>query len=1009
MFNRSQSVELLGPRIKYLSVVLWVVFYCYSVCLALIFQKVLLPLVPSLHGGGGLLANDAIYFDSVAMQMAENIRLLGWGAWTFFPAQGAAGNVAILGALYALFGHDPALIIPVNAGIHALGGTLIFLIICEISEKKDVGTFAGILAAGLFVVFPSALNWYGQIHKDGYAIAGSLLVCWAWLLAVNRQLDIRMCFFVLCIQLFGIVLLGIVRPYSLKLLLITALGALFLISFMALIRRQFVQKIGVLLIFAASLILLVGGMKAVDSLNAMSVQAEQSEDIEDAAKTEGGEQAERGGQAERLKKIGDLKALRKSIPAPTEVYATWSSNTWQWQNTLWIPDSIEGYIELISKTRAGLIEYGRTEGAKSMIDTDIAPRNVIEALLYVPRALQVAVLAPFPSNWFSELSMARLVATGEMAIFYLCMPGLIFLLFYNPRPAVFLAIYFSCFFLTIFGFSTANLGTLYRLRYGYWMIVLSMGVLGWFIWFERIGILKSIFLSRIPQATVSERVSEVPPPAKQGARKQLLGRGVWVMGLTFLCFLGFFVRDIVMANQFGLGVELDNFVVALMIPMFVVTVLSIPLGAAFTPIFLEAKEHQPSSAMAALVSDVSFRVSVILLLICSVLVVAAPMFLPLLKAQHSSANGGQLELLLYLALPILIVSGVLILGNAVLNAYGHVVLTSAAQLLVPIVAIFSLLVFGRSYGVVAVMLGMVLGQLLNLVVVQVYLRQYDLSLFPRLGAKNKAILSSLGVQYIPLVVSALFVSLVTPVSTFLAMSLPGGSVSALNLGNKVVMFVTGLVGAAISSVMLPYFSALVAKNQLVSARRELSFFMLSTTFVSVPISAGLFVLADPIVHLLFQRGSLDADAVGLVVRVMQYAVVQLPFFVSNALLLRFATATRHVMAICVTAILGLLVNVGLSMFLIEHMGVAGIALGSSVSMLLSTVLLVLVLVIYRHVSLVDAVATMLNWLLFLTLLVSLHFRSYPGIGVTLVAYSILFGGYIRSLTEESVGRAVLKH
>lgn len=1002
MFNRSQSVELLGSRIKYLSVVLWVVFYCYSVCLALIFQKVLLPLVPSLHGGGGLLANDAIYFDSVAMQMAESIRLLGWGAWTFFPAQGAAGNVAILGALYALFGHDPALIIPVNAGIHALGGTLIFLIICEISEKKDVGTVAGILTAGLFVVFPSALNWYGQIHKDGYAIAGSLLVFWAWLLAVNRQLDIRMWFFVLCFQLVGIVLLGIVRPYSLKLLFIAALGVLFVAVSMALIRRQFLRKIGVVLIFSASLILLAGGMKVADSLNAISVQAEQLEDMDDAGKIEGGEQAE------KLKQIRALKALRKSIPAPTEVYANWSSNTWQWQNTLWVPDAVEGYIELIARTRAGLIEYGRTEGAKSMIDTDMAPRNVSEALMYVPRALQVALLAPFPGNWFSELSMTRLVAIGEMAIFYLCMPGLIFLLVYNRRPTVFLAFYFSLFFLIIFGFSTANLGTLYRLRYAYWMIVLSMGVLGWFIWFERIGMLKSILLPRIPQVAVPERVSEAPTPAKQGARKQLLGRGVWVMGLTFLCFLGFFVRDIVMANQFGLGVELDDFVVALMIPMFVVTVLSIPLGAAFTPIFLEAKEHQPSSAMAALVSDVSFRVSVVLLLICLVLVIAAPVFLPLLKSQQSSANDGQLELLLYLALPILIISGVLILGNAVLNAYGHVVLTSAAQLLVPIVAIFSLFVFGSGYGVIAVMLGMVFGQLLNLMVVQVYLRQYDLSLFPRLGAKNKDVLLSLGVQYLPLVVSALFVSLVTPVSTFLAMSLPRGSVSALNLGNKVVMFVTGLVGAAISSVMLPYFSTLVAKNQLVSARRELSFFMLSTTFVSVPISAGLFVLADPIVRFLFQRGSLDEDAVALVVRVMQYAVIQLPFFVSNALLLRFATATRHVMAICVTAILGLLVNVGLSMFLMEHMGVAGIALGSSVSMLLSTVLLVLVLVVYRHISVVDAVATMLNWLLFLTLLVSLHFQSYPGIGVTLVAYSILFGGYIRSLTEDSVGHAVLK-
>jgi hypothetical protein len=107
------------------------------------------------------------YFDSVASTLADSIRLNGWSSWQLYPAVGAAGNVAILGALYVFFGHDPALVIPVNAAIHALGGMLIYQITREISGKQLIGTYAGVVAATLFVIFPSALNWYAQIHKDG--------------------------------------------------------------------------------------------------------------------------------------------------------------------------------------------------------------------------------------------------------------------------------------------------------------------------------------------------------------------------------------------------------------------------------------------------------------------------------------------------------------------------------------------------------------------------------------------------------------------------------------------------------------------------------------------------------------------------------------------------------------------------------------------------------------------------------------------------------------------------
>jgi hypothetical protein len=216
--QRSTVSYKLFDRPKNIAFILWVVFFCYSICMALIFQKLLLPNLASLQTGTGLISNDATYFDSVASSLADEIRVFGWHRWRLYPAQGAPGNVSILGALYAIFGHDSSLVIPINAALHALGGLLIFQLAKEIANKESIGTYAGIIAGCLFVLFPSAIVWYGQNHKDSYAIAGMLLALLVWVKAIKNPTDNSSWRLLALGNIVAIVLVGMVRPFVLKLL-----------------------------------------------------------------------------------------------------------------------------------------------------------------------------------------------------------------------------------------------------------------------------------------------------------------------------------------------------------------------------------------------------------------------------------------------------------------------------------------------------------------------------------------------------------------------------------------------------------------------------------------------------------------------------------------------------------------------------------------------------------------------------------------------------------------------
>ena len=137
----------------------WSLSFAYACFMALLLQKAILPLWPEMHAGNGLLMNDAIVFHNMAAEIAQRIHANGWSEWHIYP-QGASANVGLLSLLYALLGPDPAWFIPFNAAAHATGALLIYRIGVRL-VGGDVGKLGGLLAAICFLVFPSALQWYG--------------------------------------------------------------------------------------------------------------------------------------------------------------------------------------------------------------------------------------------------------------------------------------------------------------------------------------------------------------------------------------------------------------------------------------------------------------------------------------------------------------------------------------------------------------------------------------------------------------------------------------------------------------------------------------------------------------------------------------------------------------------------------------------------------------------------------------------------------------------------------
>jgi hypothetical protein len=153
-----------------------------------------------------------------------------------------------------------------------------------------------------------------------------------------------------------------------------------------------------------------------------------------------------------------------------------------WQPTTWLPRFLDQRLATLAEIREG----SRTgyAHAASNVDVRIGFANALDLFSYLPRAAQIGFLAPFPHQWFERGSLEvsalqRRIAAGEMLGVYLALAGLLAAVWrWWRRAELWVLLWLSASTIVVFSTAIANVGTLYRMRYGYLMLLVALGIAG---------------------------------------------------------------------------------------------------------------------------------------------------------------------------------------------------------------------------------------------------------------------------------------------------------------------------------------------------------------------------------------------------------------------------------------------------------------------------------------------------------------------------------------------------
>lgn len=122
-------------------------------------------------------------------------------------------------------------------------------------------------------------------------------------------------------------------------------------------------------------------------------------------------------------------------------------------------------------------------GAGSNIDRDVEFKSFFEILLYLPRAAEIGFLSPFPQMWFEagpQVGLAgRLLSGFETLLMYVMEAFSLLCLWRGRRRAAAWLLFLSASVgMLALGLVVANIATLYRMRYAFWILLIILGVQG---------------------------------------------------------------------------------------------------------------------------------------------------------------------------------------------------------------------------------------------------------------------------------------------------------------------------------------------------------------------------------------------------------------------------------------------------------------------------------------------------------------------------------------------------
>lgn len=394
------------------------------------------------------------------------------------------------------------------------------------------------------------------------------------------------------------------------------------------------------------------------------------------------------------------------------------------------------------------------------------------------------------------------------------------------------------------------------------------------------------------------------------------------------------VREMLLSDLFGAGIAVDSFQLAVIVPK---TLFDLLIGghvnSAIVPVLSEYGLSEDRTVLWRLVNQLLGVVVIVLAVLVLLLEIFAPQVIALIAGDAVPEIQTLATHLLRITTPALMFLSLFAVLSGVLYALRRFTIPAFAGAMFNASIVVVTLVAAPTLGISAMAVGWVVGAVVQMSAQVWGLR--DGRLFPTVrGLWTSPGVRRIGLLYLPVMFSLVIDTLVIRLVSYrLASQVGPASISYMNVATTLMQFPHGLVATAISIAILPTLSRQVVAfgddGGMTVYKDTLGRGLRLAIVLIMPAAIGLFVLATPIVGLLFEHGSFGPVDTAHSALALKLYLAGLPFAAVDLLLVFAFYSQKDTLTPALVGVISLLAYLVIALGLMPRYGLFSLMIADS--------------------------------------------------------------------------------
>ncbi|MBQ9974414.1 MAG: murein biosynthesis integral membrane protein MurJ [Oscillospiraceae bacterium] len=415
-----------------------------------------------------------------------------------------------------------------------------------------------------------------------------------------------------------------------------------------------------------------------------------------------------------------------------------------------------------------------------------------------------------------------------------------------------------------------------------------------------------------------------------------------VMIITLLGKVLGLVRDRLLAINYGTGMEANAFYTASRIPrVFFDAVFASAIAACFIPVFSGYLTREGKDRAMRFAGNFLTVMAAITALLTAVGMGFAGPLVELFADGYDEATAALAAELTRVMFPTVLFTGIAFSFVGILQSLDEFNIPAVISTVSNLVIIVYYVTLNDRFGIYGLAAAFLVGWLLQAVVQIPALRRKGFRYYPSLRLRSDGMK-----QVFALMVPVMVSTWVQPInltinSKFGSRLYDGAGVSAIEIATNLYLIIAGVFVLSVTNVIFPKLSRQTAQGDGEAFRDTLNQTTHSTLFLVLPMSAGLMMLARPLISFVFGGGEFDAGDVDITAQALVWVSLGMAGYGVQNILSRAYFARQDGRTPLVAGAVSIGVNILLCMVLVDSMAVAGLAIASAVSSTVYALLLLL--------------------------------------------------------------------